>query len=436
MAKSPETSSHLRAVFRGSVPEALGFIFVFVLVLTGPLVCLGASPLTLNYEDIKALALERNPRMQVQASVKDAARDAVRAAEWQFYPTPSLSADSASTGDQIVIARLQQPLWTGGALTAALDTAEAGLEEAMASELEVKELIQLEVVSAYSSMVKGQNDNLSLKQYIASLEELREMMQRRIEQGYSGENDLRLVDARLRQAEASRARVLSELVLSVATLSELVGEPLSFGDINLNVPEPRDLQVQPDDYPLDYWVGHVVDKNPALKRLEAQVQGARAAIDQAKASAMPTIYARAEHIHNTANADEDESRVLIGVEASLNGGLSVLAEVSGAKAKLQASIHGLDTQRNALVRQVTSTLDRWRTARYLYSNLKSTSDNQAAIRESYQRKFVAGKGSWLDVLNIIREGLDIANQVTAAKVEAFRSSEVLMIIAGRENGGE
>jgi hypothetical protein len=76
--------------------------------------------------------------MRSQQALGASAKQALEGAQWQFYPTPSVGFEQvdASAGDpnypsygdkNVTTLRLQQPLWTGGRLSAGLDKAQAGV---------------------------------------------------------------------------------------------------------------------------------------------------------------------------------------------------------------------------------------------------------------------------------------------------------------------
>lgn len=98
-------------------------------------------------EQLIAIALASHPSAQAQTALVQSSQSGVDSARWQYYPTPSLSIEAAGTsgndtlyqGDnRVAIARLQQPLWTGGRLAAGVDKAAAGLTASQASLDDVK----------------------------------------------------------------------------------------------------------------------------------------------------------------------------------------------------------------------------------------------------------------------------------------------------------
>ena len=83
-----------------------------------------------------ATVLATHPAVQGQRAQLQGAQAGVDSARWQFYPTPSVSVETAAAGasdrlyqgDRLVTTlRLQQPLWSGGRLGAGTDKAEATL---------------------------------------------------------------------------------------------------------------------------------------------------------------------------------------------------------------------------------------------------------------------------------------------------------------------
>ena len=88
------------------------------------------------------MAFEGNPLLQSQTRLIAAAQADVKGAQWQFYPTPSVSVEQvdAGSGDpnyskregRVLTLRLQQPLWTAGRLTAGVSRAEASVAVAQA----------------------------------------------------------------------------------------------------------------------------------------------------------------------------------------------------------------------------------------------------------------------------------------------------------------
>ena len=105
--------------------------------------------------------LSSHPSVRSQLAQGESAKQAVEGAQWQFYPTPSVGFEQVdanpsdpnypSYGDKhVTTLRLQQPLWTGGRLTAGLDKAQAGVLASQATLEGTRQELSLRVVQIYA----------------------------------------------------------------------------------------------------------------------------------------------------------------------------------------------------------------------------------------------------------------------------------------------
>jgi adhesin transport system outer membrane protein len=105
--------------------------------------------------------LASHPSLRAQKALGESAKDAVEGAKWQFFPTPSIGFEQANTGSSdpnypsfgdknITTLRLQQPLWTGGRLSAGLDRAKAGVVSSQATLDGVRQDLALRVLQSYA----------------------------------------------------------------------------------------------------------------------------------------------------------------------------------------------------------------------------------------------------------------------------------------------
>ena len=109
--------------------------------------------------DLLNLTFQGNPALRSQAQLVQASQAEIRGANWQFFPTPSVSVEqvNASQNDssynskdgRVLTLRLQQPLWTGGRLTAGVGRAEAGMAAAQAQMEETRQQLALRTIQAW-----------------------------------------------------------------------------------------------------------------------------------------------------------------------------------------------------------------------------------------------------------------------------------------------
>ena len=79
-------------------------------------------------DDFLTTAVAEDPSVERARAAIEAAEGGVTAAKWQFGPTPSFSRELAAGSSRYVnVLRIQQPLYTGGMLTANLSSARTAL---------------------------------------------------------------------------------------------------------------------------------------------------------------------------------------------------------------------------------------------------------------------------------------------------------------------
>jgi adhesin transport system outer membrane protein len=138
-------------------------------------------------------------------------------------------------------------------------------------------------------------------------------------------------------------------------------------------------------------------------RARAAVQAA--AVAESRANLVPEIYLRAERQYGDpvfANASP-QSRVFIGFTTRFGAGLSVAAGIAAARSEQQAAQADLAAQQRGVAEQVMTdqalALSTASRLRALQSSLHAATE----VSASYDRQFLAGRKSWLDVMNAARE---------------------------------
>ena len=117
----------------------------------------------MNFEDLISKAINHHPSIQMSQEAFKMSEEELNSAKWQYFPTPSVDFSNSTKNDQVV-AKLEQPIWTGGKLDSQYDIAlsnkaESGytLEE---SKYKLVERI-LNLIQAYS---QGKSAEISLKE--------------------------------------------------------------------------------------------------------------------------------------------------------------------------------------------------------------------------------------------------------------------------------
>lgn len=368
--------------------------------------------------------LDIHPALLTQRLLQQSAQDGVKAAEWQFYPTPSVSVERVQTsatdpsyryGNSSVTAlRLQQPLWTGGRLTAGLDKAKAGVDSSAASLQSVRQDTALRVIQIYSdwngAYLRGVAAEKSLEVHLR----LREQIDRRIAEGLSATSDLTLLLSREDQTSAELAVAKSQQVNSLARLAQLLGAPVNSGELLSSVAPPLPISTQS----LAFLVAQAQAESPSVKKLIAQSRVYEADIAEKKSYLTPEVNLRIERQYGSYSvaSSATQNRVFVSLSTRFGAGLSGSADVSGARARYQSSLADIDSTRISIGEQVVSDYllaqSGQRRLFLLISSLKSSE----FISEAWGRQFLAGRKTWLDVMNAARELAQVEAQI--AEIQA------------------
>ncbi|RFO98455.1 hypothetical protein DIC66_00755 [Rhodoferax lacus] len=244
--------------------------------------------------------LTTHPSMRSQRALGDSAKEAVEGAKWQFYPTPSIGFEQVDAshadpnypayGDKSVTTlRLQQPLWTGGRLTAGLDRAQAGVVASQASLDSVRQDLALRVLQFYAdwygALLKRQAYEKSLKAHRT----LQDQINRRIAGGVSPQSDLTLLLGRAQQTEADLSTAQAQEQSALGRLNQLLGHSLQARDLSASLSTPQAIAASAQEL-----LEHAQAHNPGVIKLRAQAQIAEAEVTSAKADLKPEVYLRAE----------------------------------------------------------------------------------------------------------------------------------------------
>ena len=360
-------------------------------------------------EQLIASALASHPSAQGQRALVQSAEAGVDSARWQFYPTPSVSVETANAsaagrlyeGDnRVSTLRLQQPLWTGGRLSAGMDKAAAGLVVSQASLEEVRLQLGLRVVQTYGDWLSAHLKTLANEKSLATHVRLREQVKRRLTEGASAQSDLVLAVARLEgiSADVTAARAQGEIAL--ARLGQLLGSPVDGLALTAVLASPRALNGGAQAL-LETAIGI----NPTVTKAQAQARVQEAVIEERRADLMPEVYVRIERQYGNYNFPngEPQNRLFIGLTSRFGAGLSTVSNIEAARTQHAAALTEIEVQSRTVSEQVLADYALGLSAASRMASIQASLRAAEDVSASYDRQFLAGRKSWLDVMNAARE---------------------------------
>lgn len=388
-------------------------------------------------KDAIALALAHDPGLKRAEAERDAARARLQEARAGRLPslTASGSAEAARTdfGQFFGFGRydlkprsaeltLQQPLFTGGAVSAVIGQAKAMDAAARFQAEDVRLGLIADVAEAY---VAVQTAGKSLDLTRAQVEELslvHDQAQRRFQDGEAPRTDVDQAQARLSGAKAAFAAAEGDLARARARYRTLVGEEPAQLD------PAGDPPATPAD--LDEATSEARANSPAVAAAEAAVRAAEEGVRRAKADRLPSIAltAQASTVRDQFLPGYRADGGAIGVQGrwTLFSGGAIAAKVGEASAGQRAAEDALD-QAEAATEEAA--IDAWQARQTAEAVARAAADQAAAAEaalDSVRQEVRVGEKPTLDLLDAEREAL-------AARIGALQAEGARLVAAYRLN---
>ena len=365
-----------------------------------------------DFNQVMQTALSSHPAVLGKLSSAAAAKAEQAGAEWQRYPTPSIEAARLDSGGTSTLLRIQQPLWTGGRITAGIEAAGRRFDAAEAAVVEARQDIGLKVIAAFTEAQRQQARQSAAVSGVKEHEKLFRLIDRRVQREVSPSVDRGLAQSRLFQAAnelsaatQARANALTQLTqLTGKTVSDVAGE---MGDIG--APENREAALE-----------RTISHSPTLRRLAFEEEAAGEDVASKRSAYMPQLAVRLERSSGGV-AGLNDTRALLVLEAQPGAGLSAMSGVDAAIARREAVRQARETALRDLRERVAVDWNELVAARLRLDNARQARAMSAEVFDSYTRQYTTGRKTWIDVLNAVREATqaeltvaDMAAQVAAA----------------------
>lgn len=351
-----------------------------------------AAPLTLH--DAFQLVTSNHPVVAAKRDELQAAQYGVEGAKWQRYP--SLSGQSSANADSgsVTTLRLEQPLWTGGRITAGIQSSEAKLTAAEAALAETEQSMLSRVTATFLELVRLKARIEAAEENVAEHERLLTLIERRSTQGIGSPSEVITAKARLQKARSERLQLQTAAMNARADLAQATGAPVT----EIRAPKP-DLTTTGD---LESTVQKVLGYSPQMKRLGAETNAVKAEVEVKKSVLNPQIAVRHELLWGK---NYPNTATYLALTMQTGNGLSAKSAIDEVRAQESASAY----KEQATIKDISDSV------RTDWNKVQSAREDTAILRElvsvtrdmyeSYVRQYAAGRKTWLDVLNARSESI-------------------------------
>lgn len=384
----------------------------------------GPPPAAISPElaSLAARAADTHPAVEAaRANVRAAGGD-VRAAKWQRGPSVSVEALTFEGGAPVVRGDnfsanlvVDQPLWQGGRIGGTIDRARAVQRFSEAQADEAMFDVELRTTNAYFETVRAMRRTMILERGLTEHRMLVDSITRRVEQEVSPRVDLELARSRTAQLDEQLATAKAQRDASLQRLRELIGDPaynlaaIPFYDPAAHHPGSETA------------IEEATSCSPTRRRAQAEALVARADAKLAAAQYMPRVSAVFSSNEVTGE------RVGVVFRAGTNGGLSQFEAASAARLRRQAAELQVGATERDLRDAINADIAENGAARQRIASSGEAATAARAVTDSYQRQFVVGRRSWLDVMNAALETTQSELAADDAEVTAMASAARLSL---------
>jgi adhesin transport system outer membrane protein len=374
-----------------------------------------------TFQELVERSLASHPAVQARRSSAAAADSDLDAARWQRFPTPTFEAysggGSVPLGGPDSRLRVQQPLWTGGRITSGIDSAQSRKDAAGFAIGESRLDIALRVAAAYVEAARQQARFDHAVRSVAEHQRLLELIGRRVRQEVSPPVDQELAQSRFYQAVNDRSTIAQALRSALTQLAQLAGQPVE------RVAALRvDLAAAPAS--LDQALEQALANSPTLARVGAEGRAAEAEVESRRSVLWPQLGVRFERDFGGQVAG-DRSRLMLVLEATPGAGLSAGSNIEAARSRQRALQEQLESAQRDLRERIGIDWAELTHARDRLGNAELARKTAADVFASFARQYTAGRKTWVDVMNAVRESTQA--EFTLADAQAQVSGAALRL---------
>lgn len=383
-------------------------------------------------DDLLYSAMQSYPSILSRQAIRDAAQTDVTAAKLRFLPNPSFNTqrnrvqfDGGSSSGQMPSTNVavSQPLFIDGGIIAGYNKADAKLSAADFAVLETREDVSKRLINTYAEWVKAWLKIQAYEESVRLHERFASMITRRYDQGVASGSDRDLGVSRLSQAIADLDTQRSQEQTALTGLSELVGEPITRADLIKNIAKQAALPKRADG------IARAQQQSVTVQRNKFEAEAAEQEAKEVRAQGLPQLSLQAQRQIGNAYFPGAQGFNSVGLVVSYSpgGGLSSIASASAAMDRARAATIQVETTKRELGERLSADYNEYEFSLLKKSSLQNATNLTSDIASSYDRQYLVGRKSWLDLMNSVREQTQTKAQLAEVEGSLLAASRRLLI---------
>ena len=385
----------------------------------------------LQINSLVAQAIQSHPLVGSAQASQQATTEGIKAAKLNLLPTPSVSSGYDRDSDFISEVTIRQPLWTGGKLTADVNQAIFDDKAAVEYIYEQQNSVAKTTIEAWQSYIQAVAQQGVYVENLKELNDFEAMMQRRVGQGVSARIELDLVTNRILQEQTSYQAAVEQQRIAAARLEQIIGQPLSQMSVT-SIPNIKVLVEQAKRQSVDFEkmaFDRVGFYNPTVVKEHFQIESAKQGVESQQAARYPTVYAQYEHVYYHED-NENDGQFSLGLSYAPGAGFSNFALARASQAEVNSLIQNQEAARRDVIENIQVQYQQFVSAKDRETSLVAAVAGAQIVVSSYRRQFIAGRKSWLEVLNAVREHNDYQVQLVQTRAEMLGAFYKLQVDFG------
>lgn len=385
----------------------------------------------LRVDSLITQAIQTHPLVGSARANQQATTEGINAAKLNLLPTPSVSSGFDRDNDFVSQVTIRQPLWTGGKLTADVNQAIFDDKAAVEYVYEQQNLVAKTTIDAWQSYIQAIARQGIHAEALKELNEFEAMMQRRVSQGVSARIELDLVTNRILQEQTAYQAAGEQQRIAAARLQQIIGQPLSQSSA-MSLPNIKVLVNQAKQQSANFEkmaFEQASFYNPVIVKEHFQIESAKQGVESQQASRYPTVYAQYEHAYYH-DDNENDGKFSLGLSYAPGAGFSNLALARASQAQVDSLVQSQEASRRSVIENIQVQYQQFVSAKDRETSLVAAVAGAQIVVNSYRRQFIAGRKSWLEVLNAVREQNDYQVQLAQTRADMLGAFHRLQVDFG------
>ena len=391
----------------------------------------------LTLAQLMQAASDTYPMLVAARTETRAAAQDVSASERLRWPSISATVESETGNLRSYPNRavqVDQTLWDAGRNTARINESRVLADISLVKVYLQQQDVFLQIVNAWQNMIASRERLKVADKTLQRLKDYQLQMRRRVQAEASASIDLELVDSRLLQTEVEWSTAKTGLQLALTRLAQFTGEDdlerrvvsVSYAD-TLEQTESFALSVNSTDW------NQVASSHPAVAKARHEVKQVKERLQAKNAEAFPQVFARVyKPLNPIPNNPDISTTAFLGLRYTPGAGFANLVEAQAMNTRVASTEQAVEAVMRDTRQSLENDREEFFNARSRMQALLRSVAGSEKVLESYQRQFQAGRKSWLDLLNAVRELAQNEYALADAKAGMVAAMNRLQIRMGQD----